>query len=143
MATNPDVYLLYEYMKKNAFTVRVKVNMTETVDVELLKEAAAEAMTRFPYYSVRVGLDDGENYILLPNDRPIVVLPEKEERLVLGTERVRGHLFAITWKDNTKRTDNETTSTVVKRNCCTGVTTTCNVALIVLFNAGKFYLSSL
>ena len=33
MATNPDVYLLYEYMKKNAFTVRVKVNMTETVDV--------------------------------------------------------------------------------------------------------------
>ena len=100
MATNPDVYLLYEYMKKNAFTVRVKVNMSEKVDEGLLREAAVEAMTRFPYYSVRVGLDDGENYILLPNDRPIAVLPEKEERLVLGTERVRGHLFAITWKEN-------------------------------------------
>ena len=24
MANNPDVYLLYEYMKKNAFTVRMK-----------------------------------------------------------------------------------------------------------------------
>ena len=100
MATNPDVYLLYEYMKKNAFTVRIKANMTEAVDESLLKEAAVEAMTRFPYFSVRVGLDDDENYILLPNDRPVPVLPETDDRLLLGSERVRGHLFAITWKGN-------------------------------------------
>ena len=86
MAVNPDVYLLYEYRKKNAFTVRVKVTLSEKVDEALLTEAAREAMTRFPYYSVKVGLDEGENYILLPNDRPISVLPEKNERLVLGSE---------------------------------------------------------
>ena len=100
MAQNPDVYLLYEYMKKNAFTVRVKVNMSEDVDEELLKQAAAEAITRFPYYSVRVDLDEGENFVLLPNDSPIPVLPEKQARLVLGSDEVAGHLFAVTWEGN-------------------------------------------
>ena len=100
MATNPDVYLLYEYRKKNAFTVRMKITLDEAVDEALLVQAASEAMTRFPYYSVKVGLDEGENYVLLPNDRQIKVLPEKDERLVLGSEEVAEHLFAITWRDN-------------------------------------------
>ena len=100
MAGNPDVYLLYEYSKKNAFTVRYKVTLSEPVDEELLAQAAREAMTRFPYYSVKVGLDEGENYVLLPNDNPIAVLPETDERLLLGSETVGGHLFALTWRDN-------------------------------------------
>ena len=100
MATNPDVYLLYEYRKKNAFTVRMKITLDEAVDEALLTQAASEAMTRFPYYSVKVDLDEGENYVLLPNDRQIKVLPEKDERLVLGSEEVAEHLFAITWRDN-------------------------------------------
>ena len=100
MTNNPDVYLLYEYMKKNAFTVRVKVTLSEAVNEDLLTQAAREAITRFPYYSVSVGIDDGENYVLNPNDNPIAVLPETDERLVLGSEEVGGHLFAITWKEN-------------------------------------------
>ena len=100
MANNPDVYLLYEYRKKNAFTVRVKADLSVAVDEMILKQAAHEAMTRFPYFSVRIELDEGENYCLLPNDRPIAVLPETDERLVLGSEKTAGHLFAITWKDN-------------------------------------------
>ena len=100
MGSNPDVYLLYEYRKKNAFTVRIKVTLKETVDEALLTQAAREAMTRFPYYSVKVGLDEGENYVLLPNERLVRVLPEKDARLVLGSEEVAEHLFAITWRDN-------------------------------------------
>ncbi len=100
MTHNPDVYLLYEYMKKNAFTVRIKVRLSETIDEELLTQAAREAMTRFPYFSVSLGLDEKENYVLLPNNRPIAVLPEKEERLLLGSEEVGGHLFALTWKED-------------------------------------------
>ena len=101
MAINPDVYLLYEYRKKNAFTVRMKVTLSETVDEVLLAQAVQEAMKRLPYFSVKVGLDEGENYCLLPNDRPIAVLPETDERLVLGSEKVGGHLFAVTWRDDT------------------------------------------
>ena len=101
MANNPDVYLLYEYSKKNAFTVRYKVTLSESVDAELLTQAAREAITRFPYYSVKVGLDEGENYVLLFNDSPLPVLPEKDERLMLGSEKLSGHLFALTWRDDT------------------------------------------
>ena len=50
---------------------------------------------------MKVGLDEGENYCLLPNDRPIAVLPENDERLLLGSEKVGGHLFAVTWKEDT------------------------------------------
>ena len=100
MERNPDVYLLYEYRKKNAFTVRMKVTLDKPVNEALLTQAAREAMTRFPYYSVKVGLDEGENYVLLPNDHLIPVLPEKDERLVLGSEETAEHLFAITWRDN-------------------------------------------
>ena len=100
MANNPDVYLLYEYMKKNAFTVRIKVDLPDPVDEELLNQATQEAITRFPYFSVRVALDEGENYILLHNDRPLPVLPETDKRLMLGSEELDGHLFAITWKDD-------------------------------------------
>ena len=101
MARNPDVYLLYEYSKKNAFTVRYKVTFTDDVDEELLTQAAREAITRFPYYSVKVGLDEGENYVLLPNDSPLPVLPEKDERLMLGSGELGGHLFALTWRKDT------------------------------------------
>ena len=100
MAQNPDVYLLYEYMKKNAFTARIKVRLSETIDEELLTQAAREAMTRFPYFSVSVELDLDENYVLLPNKEPIAVLPERDERLLLGSEEVGGHLFALTWKED-------------------------------------------
>ena len=101
MARNPDVYLLYEYSKKNAFTVRYKVTLSDAVDEELLTQAAREAITRFPYFSVIVGLDEGENFVLLPNDSPLPVLPEKDERLMLGSEEIGGHLFALTWRDDT------------------------------------------
>lgn len=100
MARNPDTYLLYEYMKKNAFTVRMKINLTEAVEPALLAAAANEAITRFPYFAVNVSLDEGENYVLNHNDRPLAVLPELNERLVLGSEKVGGHLLAITWREN-------------------------------------------
>ena len=47
MKTNPDIYLLYEYMKKIPFTVRIKVVLDAPVDEGRLKEAAREAIRRF------------------------------------------------------------------------------------------------
>ena len=100
MEHNPDIYLLYEYMEKVPFTVRMKICLDAPVDAALLTEAAQKAIERLPYFSVKVGLDAGENYTLEHNDRPVAVLPEKNERLVLGSEEVNGHLIAITYRDN-------------------------------------------
>ena len=95
-----DAYLLYEYMKKVSFTVRILVRMKEKVDAKLLKDAAQKAISRLPYFAVKIRVDEGSNFVLEHNDAPIPVLPEKEERLMLGSEAVSGHLFAITYKDN-------------------------------------------
>lgn len=46
-----DVYLLYEYMNKLFYTVRIKV-ILKVVDEVFLKEAAQKAFRRFPYFSV-------------------------------------------------------------------------------------------
>lgn len=100
MNKNPDTYLLYEYMKKVPFTVRIKVELDSPIDAEKMTQAAQEAITRFPYFSVKIGLDEGQNYTLDHNPRPIAVLPEKDGRLMLGSEEVNGHLFAVTYKDN-------------------------------------------
>lgn len=100
MSKNPDIYLLYEYMEKLPFTVRFKVQLDAPIDAKLLDQAAQEAIERFPYFKVQVGLDEGQNYTLKHNVRPIAVLPEKDERLVLGSKAVNGQLFAITYRDD-------------------------------------------
>ena len=60
MATNNryDTYLLYEYMKKVSFTVRILVKLNENIDPKLLNEAAQEAITRLPYFAVKVRVDE-------------------------------------------------------------------------------------
>lgn len=101
MQHNPDIYLFYEYMKKSSFTVRVKVRLDEAVDVQLLTETAREAFSRFPYYSVQLGTDEGGNYTLSPNNRPLAVLPEADRRRMLGSDEVNKHMFYISYRDDT------------------------------------------
>ena len=100
MSMNPDIYLLYEYMEKIPFTVRFKVQLDAKVDAEMLNQAAQEAIERFPYFKVQIGLDEKQNYTLSQNVRPIAVLPEKDEKLVLGSKAVNGQLFVITYRDD-------------------------------------------
>ena len=97
---NPDTHLLYEYMNKLPFTVRMKIRLDAPIDATLLDEAAQEAIVRFPYFSVRVGLDVSQSYTLDHNSAPLVVLPERDKRLALGSDEVNRHLVAITYRDD-------------------------------------------
>ena len=101
MPHNPDIYLLYEYMQKIPFTFRVKVRLDAPVDADILNRTAQEAISRYPYFSVEIGLDGGGNYTLNHNSRPLVVMKEEDRFIVLGSEEVNRHLFVITYKDNT------------------------------------------
>lgn len=58
MKHDPDIYLLYEYGEKLPFTVRMKVILDAPVDAAMLTEAAQEAIGRFPYFSVKGGMDE-------------------------------------------------------------------------------------
>ncbi|MBR3224145.1 MAG: hypothetical protein IKF78_02340 [Atopobiaceae bacterium] len=97
---NPDTHLLYEYMDKLPFTVRMKIRLDAPVDATLLNEAAQEAIVRFPYFSVRVGVDESQSYTLSHNSAPLAMLPERNKRLVLGSDEVNGHLVAITYRSD-------------------------------------------
>ena len=100
MKEKQDAYLLYEYAKKIPFTVRIQIQLKEPVDPALLNQAAQEAISRFPYFSVKVEMDEKGGYVLDHNDAPIPVLPDRDNRLVLGAPETAGHLFAITYRDN-------------------------------------------
>ena len=102
MANNPDAYLLYEYMDKVCYTVRAKIRLSETIDEKLLNEAAQEALTRLPYFSVKAVLDNGGNYMIQHNDAPMPVIPENpDKKLILGSEKLNRHLFVITYHGDT------------------------------------------
>ena len=94
-----DTYLLYEYMKKISYTVRILVKLSEDVNPKLLHKAAQEAFGRFPYFAVKVRVGEGGNFVLDHNENPIPVLPEEDRRLVLGSAKAGGHLFAITYPE--------------------------------------------
>ena len=113
MKHKPDVYLLY----KIAYTVRIKVTLRESVDSTMLNQAAQEAIRRFPYFAVSPGLDEGENIVLRPNANPIAVLPGENARLVLGSDKAGGHLFAITWRDRSIWFNFSTVSAVPTARC--------------------------
>ncbi len=101
MAINPDTYLLYECGKKLAFTLRIKVQLDEPVDQEILKSTAQDAFKRFPYFQIQVGLDASKNYCFAHNDKPVAVLPEEDRRLMLASAEVNDHLFVITYRNDT------------------------------------------
>ncbi|MCR5747562.1 MAG: hypothetical protein K6G03_07625 [Lachnospiraceae bacterium] len=99
MGTRENTYLLYEYSKKLAYTVKIRVDLDAKVDQNILNKAAQEAISRFPYYHIKVVIENG-GYAFVPNENPIAVLPEQDKRLVLGSDEVGKNLFAITYKDN-------------------------------------------
>ena len=96
-----DSYLLYEVTPAVAYTVRVKIQMKETVDGQILRQAAERAFRRFWYFArtVRIGSDDA--FILENSGMPIVVKEETDQPVVLGSAETNGLYFCITYTDKT------------------------------------------
>ncbi|MCR4655704.1 MAG: hypothetical protein K5770_05675 [Lachnospiraceae bacterium] len=92
-----DSYLLYEIKKRNVYSCKIKVSLTEAIDGDVLKAAAQKAFRRFPYFARKVRLNSEDAYILEPCEKPITV--SRENRVIrLGTEETNDLLFAITYE---------------------------------------------
>ena len=63
-----DTYPLYKDEKRFAFVVRAKLRMTETVDIDVLRSAANKAIKRYPYFAVKVEVDENEHLLFLEVD---------------------------------------------------------------------------
>ena len=88
-----DTYRLYQNEKMFSHTVRIHVRMKDEVDIAVLDKAVNTAMKRYPYFAVRVSLDDEGGYVLLPNDKKIVVMTTAKKTPRLGSKAVNEHLI--------------------------------------------------
>ena len=60
-----DTYPLYKDEKRFAFVVRAKMRMKEPVEVDVLRAAANKAIKRYPYFAVKVEVDESGSYVLI------------------------------------------------------------------------------
>ena len=98
----PDTYLMYE-TRPNALSntnIRFVLELNENINGDILREAAKEAIKRYPYFSVRITVENG-SYMLVPNDLPIVVMETTIPAKPLGSKEVNYHLNYIDYKDDT------------------------------------------
>lgn len=93
MKYSVDTYRLYQSEKYFAHTVRVHIRMKDEVDIDILEDAVNSAIRRYPYFAVRVTVDEDGGYVLVPNDRKIVVMPTAEKMPMLGSRSINEHLL--------------------------------------------------
>lgn len=96
-----DTYRLYRSESMFSYTIRIVVNMKETVDPDILRHSVNIAIRRYPYFAVRVTVDKDGGYVLQPNQEPVVVLPEGKKVPELGSKQVNGHLLFVEYSGKT------------------------------------------
>ena len=95
MKYSVDTYRLYQSEKYFAHSVRIHVRMKDEVDMNVLDKAVNSSIKRYPYFAVKVTVDEDGGYILVPNDRKIVVMPTSEKMPMLGSSSVNDHLLFV------------------------------------------------
>ncbi len=90
-----DTYRLYQSEKHFAHTVRIHVRMKDEVDINVLDKAVNKAIRRYPYFAVRVTVDEDGGYVLQPNDNKIVVMPTSDSLPLIGSSDINGHLLYV------------------------------------------------
>ena len=100
MKYSVDTYRLYQSEKLFSHTVRIHVRMKDSVDINVLDHAVNSAIRRYPYFAVRVTVDDDGGYLLVPNDQRIVVMPTPRKSPKLGSNSVNHHLLFVDCSGN-------------------------------------------
>lgn len=101
MKYNPDSYLLYDAGGFITYNFCIRIELKKEIDGAVLDRAAQRAIRRYPYFAVRVVLDEQGGYVLEENHRPIAVNPTAKKRPDLGTAQVNGHLCSIDYEGRT------------------------------------------
>ncbi len=95
MKYSVNTYRLYQSEKYFAHTVRIHVRMKDEVDINVLDKAVNSAIIRYPYFAVRVEVDEDGGYVLAPNDQKIVVMPTCDKLPMVGSSSVNDHLLYV------------------------------------------------
>lgn len=93
-----ELRTIYETDPSDPHTYRITIKMKDIVNAGILKKAADTAMERYPYFRVRMRMDNGE-LCFEDNPAPVPVI-HTNERITLGSAQTSGHLLAFCcWKN--------------------------------------------
>ncbi len=88
------------YSQGESISVYADAVLAEPVNREVLCRAMELVLQRFPYFAVKVGVDEANGrYILVPNDKPFVPV-EKNGFICPEDADSDGYLFSVTYYDN-------------------------------------------
>lgn len=96
-----DTYRLYLKEKQFHYSMRLRVKMKDQVDPVVLRKSVNEAIERYPYFAVRIKLDEDGGFLLQKNDAEIAVLPVEGKTRELGSREVNGHLCFVEYEGQT------------------------------------------
>lgn len=92
---DPMFYLCSENMP---FGIRIEVTLKYIIDGNILEYAVNTAIKRYPYFSVRTAISDGD-LVTVPNDLPIKVF-KGSLPYPLGSPEVNHHVTAFSYTEN-------------------------------------------
>ncbi len=95
-----DTDLLYAMSERISIVMRFRAAMKDKVDEAVLTEAANIAINRYPYFKVRIEIDDEGGYVLKPNSQPIVVTKTSMNNPRINSAEVNFHVASIDYEDN-------------------------------------------
>lgn len=95
MKYSMDTYRLYYGEKRFASSIRVKVTMKEAVNIEILRVSANIAIKRYPYFAVKVTVDEDGGFVLRPNLKRVAVLPLAKKTRLFCSNEVNEHLLFL------------------------------------------------
>ena len=93
-----ELRTIYETTPANPHTFRLTIKMKDMVKEDTLRQAVELTMQRYPYFRVRLAVQDGE-FVYEDNDAPVPVL-HRDEPVVLASQETAGHLMVYCWWKN-------------------------------------------
>ena len=93
-----ELRTLYEATLDNPRTFRLTMKMKDMIDEAVLIRAVRKSMERYPYFRVRLGVDENDVFFL-DNPAPVPVL-HTDGPIMLGGYETQGHVLAFCWWKN-------------------------------------------
>lgn len=93
-----ELRTLYEANPQNPRTYRVTIKLKDMVDEDVLCKAVRQTMRRYPYFRVKLVIEEDGLYFE-DNPAPTPVL-HTDGPIMLGSDETKGHLLAFCWWKN-------------------------------------------
>ncbi|MDO4797858.1 MAG: hypothetical protein Q4A01_07545 [Coriobacteriales bacterium] len=93
-----ELRTVYEATSQNPRTFRITIKLKDMVDETVLQDAVRKTMERYPYFRVRLGMDE-KDVFFEDNPTPTPVL-HTDGPIMLGGYETQSHLLAFCWWKN-------------------------------------------